>query len=111
MNWINLDSKAKLDEVKQISAEKRVLILKYSHNESVDYIVRTLLEREWNEGEMRTKTYLLDTAADSDLAKQIDSEFGMSDETPQVLILEKAKPVFLGLHGKVIYSEIKKFAN
>ena len=111
MNWINLDSKEKLDEVTEISQGKRVLILKYSHNESVDYIVRMLLEREWNEGEMRIKTFLLDTAANNNLAKQIDSEFGMSDETPQVLIIEKGKPAFIGLHGKVIYSEIKKFAN
>ncbi|MEO8514816.1 MAG: monothiol bacilliredoxin BrxC family protein [Ignavibacteria bacterium] len=111
MNWINLDSKEQLNEVKELSKGKRVLVMKYSPIHGVDHIVRTLLEREWNEGEMRIKTYLLDTDANMELAKHFDNEFGLTDETPQLLILENSKPVFDGLHGKVIYSEIRKFAN
>ena len=111
MNWINLESVEQLNEVKVLSNDKRVLIMKYSPSSPVDHVVMTLLEREWNEGEMRTKTYLLDTDKNVDLTKQIDSELGLTDETPQVLILENAKPVFDGLHGKIIFSEIRKFAN
>ena len=109
MNWINLDSTDKLNELKEISKDKKVLILKYSANSGVDYIVRSLLEREWNEGEMRMSTYLVD--ANNALAKQIESEFGLSNESPEVLILENSKPVFTAIHGKVIFSEIRKFAN
>ncbi len=111
MNWIKLDSKAVLDEIKELSKSKRVLVVKLIPTGGVDYIVRSLLEREWNEGEMRIKTYLLDASVSGDLAKAIDSEFGLSAETPQVMILENCKPVFIGLHGKVIFSEIRKFAN
>jgi bacillithiol system protein YtxJ len=111
MNWINLDSKEQLNEVKELSKHKKVLIMKYSPSSGVDHIVMTLLEREWNEGEMRMKTYLLDTDVKVDLTKEIDSELGLTDETPQVMILENSKPVFDGLHGKIIFSEIRKFAN
>lgn len=111
MNWINLDSKEQLNEVMELSKVKKVLIMKYSPSKGVDHIVMTLLEREWNEGEMRMKTYLLDTDVNVDLTKEIDSELNLTDETPQVLILENSKPVFDGLHGKIIYSEIRKYAN
>ena len=111
MNWINLDSKEQLNEVKELSKVKKVLIMKYSPSKGVDHIVMTLLEREWNEGEMRMKTYLLDTDVNVDLTKEIDSELGLTDETPQVLILENSKAVFDGLHGKIIFSEIRKYAN
>ena len=111
MNWINLESVEQLNEVKELSNEKRVLIMKYSPSSAVDHVVMTLLEREWNEGEMRTKTYLLDTDKNVELTKQIDIELGLTDETPHVLIVEKAKPVLDVLHVKSIFSEIRNLAN
>ncbi len=111
MNWIQIDSSEKINEIKELSGSQKVLILKYSPNCGISYIVRNLLEREWSEGEMRMKTYLLDVISNKDLSQKIESELGLVYESPQVLILEKSKPVFSASHGKVIYSEIKKFAN
>ncbi len=111
MNWINLDSIDKLNEVKELSRNKKVLILKYSVNCGVSYIVRSLLEREWNEGEMKMPTYILDVIGKKDISKQAAIDFGVEHESPQVLIIENTKPVFTGNHGKVIFSEIRKFAN
>lgn len=111
MNWIKLETKEQFNEIKALSKDKRVMLMKYSPSMGVDHVVMTLLEREWNEGEMRIKTFLLDTEKNNELTKQMDSEFNLTEETPQVLILENSKPVFDGLHGKVIFSEIRKFAN
>lgn len=111
MNWIKIDSIDKLNELKKFSIDKNILIFKYSPNCGVSYVVRNLLEREWNEGEMNMKTYLLDVISDKQISKLIESEFGIEHESPQVLILNKSKPVFSASHGKVIFSEIRKFAN
>ena len=111
MNWIKIDSIDKLNELKEFSIDNNILIFKYSPNCAVNYVVRNLLEREWNEGEMNMKTYLLDVISDKQISKLIESEFGIKHESPQVLILNKSKLLYSASHGKVLFSEIRKFAN
>lgn len=111
MNWINIDSSDKINEVKEISGSQKVMIFKYSPKCAINYIVRNLLEREWNGSEMLMKTYLVDVVSNKELSQKIEGEFGVSHESPQVLIIENSKPVFTASHGKILYSEIRKFAN
>ncbi len=111
MNWINLDSIDKINELKELSANQNVLVFKYSPKCVVNYIVRNLLEREWNEGEMNMKTYIVDVINYKDISKQIETDFDVNHESPQLLIIEKSKPVFTANHGRVLFSEIRKFAN
>jgi len=111
MNWINADSTEKLDEIKELSNTEKVLILKFSSGCGVNYVVKNLLEREWVEGEMRMKTYIVDVLASKVLSNKIADDYGVKHESPQVLIIENGKPVFTASHGKVLYSEIKKHRN
>ncbi|NOS85180.1 MAG: DUF2847 family protein, partial [Ignavibacteria bacterium] len=78
---------------------------------AINYVVRSLLEREWNEGEMQMKTYLVDVIANRELSDKIENEFGVTHETPQAIILQNSKPVSSASHGKVIFSELRKYAN
>ena len=111
MNWIKADSIEKIDEIKALSGSEKVLILKFSPKCSINYVVRFLLEREWNNGEMQMKTYLVDVLSNRELSDKIEKDFGVTHETPQAIILEKSKPVFSASHGKVIFSELRKYAN
>lgn len=111
MNWIKADSTEKIDEIRKLSGAEKVLILKYSAKCSINHVVRFLLEREWNEGEMQMKTYLVDVNANRELSDLIEKEFGVTHETPQAIILKDSKPVFTASHGKVIFSELRKYAN
>lgn len=111
MNWIKADSTKKIDEIKSLSGSEKVLILKFSPKCSISYVVRFLLEREWNEGEMQMKTYLVDVIANRELSDKIENEFGVTHETPQAIILQNSKPVFSASHGKVVFSELRKYAN
>lgn len=111
MNWIKLDSLEKLEEMKTASENEKVLVLKFSPKCAINYVVRNLLEREWAEGEMRMKTYLLDVVADKSLSEQMEKDYGIDHESPQALIIQNGKVVFHASHGRVIYSELRKFAN
>ena len=111
MNWININSAESISEILELSKIEKVMILKFSPKCAINYVVRNLLEREWHEGEMRMKTYMVDVVSNKALTEQIEKEFGVTHESPQALILEKEKPVFTASHGKVIYSELKKYAN
>ncbi len=111
MNWIKIESSDIIETIKQNSYNDRVLIFKYSPNCSVSYIVKMLLGREWAENEMKMKTYIADVIADKKLSQQLEEEFGIKHESPQVLIIENGKPVFNASHGAILYSEIRKYCN
>ncbi len=111
MNWIKADSADKLDEIIALSKNEKVLILKFSPKCSINYVVRFLLEREWNEGEMQMKTYIVDVLSNRELSDRMEKEFGVTHETPQAIILQNSQPVFTASHGKVIFSELRKYAN
>jgi bacillithiol system protein YtxJ len=111
MNWINADSTEKLDEIKELSNSEKVLILKFSTGCGVNYAVRNLLEREWTDGEMRMKTYIVDVLASKELSGKIANDYAVEHESPQVLIIKNGKPVFTASHGRVLYSEIRKHRN
>jgi len=111
MNWIKADSIEKMDEIKALSASEKVLILKFSQKCSINYVVRFLLEREWNDSVMQMKTYVVDVLSNRELSDKIEKEFGVTHETPQAIILRNSKPVFTASHGKIIFSELRKYAN
>jgi bacillithiol system protein YtxJ len=111
MNWISLDLPEKISEIKVISGNQRVLIFMFSPKDTVNYVVRFLLDREWNEDEMKMKTYVLDLAGTPELSNDIEKEFGVTTMAPQVLIIENGKAVFNASFGKILFSEIRKFSN
>jgi len=111
MNWININSAESISEILELSKIEKVMILKFSPKCAINYVVRNLLEREWHEGEMRMKTYMVDVVSNKALSEQIEKEFGVTHESPQALILQNGKPVFNASHGKVIFSELRKYAN
>lgn len=111
MNWINIDSAQIVSDIKELSDSEGVLILKFSPGCAINYVVRNLLEREWVEGEMRMKTYMVDVLAQKDISCKIAEDYGVEHESPQVLIIKKGKPLFTASHGKVLYSEIRDHRN
>jgi bacillithiol system protein YtxJ len=111
MNWIQLDSEEKISEIKSLSNEKRVMIFKFSPRFPISILMRGLLEREWSESEMEMKAYFLDTSEHPALSKKIESEFNISHQSPQVLIIEEGKCVFSAANGGVDFRKIREFSN
>jgi hypothetical protein len=107
MNWINIDSDNKVKEIKDLSQSERVLVFLYDRGRSVDYIIKLLFEREWDESAMRMKAYL----AGSDYFNKAADEFNAVVESPQILIIEKGNAVFSASNGKALVENIKQFAN
>jgi bacillithiol system protein YtxJ len=111
MNWIIIDSADKIYEAEDLSQSERVLIFKYSHSSGISYVMKMLLQREWHEGEMKMKTYLLNIADNPDLSNDISQRFKVEHETPQVIILEKGKCISNLINGKVLFANLREFAN
>lgn len=111
MNWIITDSADRVYEAADLSNTERVLIFKYSHKCVINYTLKKLLEREWNEGEMNMKTYLVNVIDNRDISNDITKKFGVEHQSPQILIIENGKSIASFSHGKVLFSNLKQFAN
>ena len=83
----------------------------FSPGNSVNYVVRFLLGREWNESEMNMKTYLADVDSNKSISAVIEKEFEINKESPQALIIDKGKVVFNVSYGRILFSELRKFSN
>jgi bacillithiol system protein YtxJ len=53
----------------------------------------------------------VDIVSNKDISAEVAKEFGVEHESPQVLIISGGKADYAASHGKIVYSELKKFAN
>ena len=111
MNWIPVDSEEKLDEIKKLSAEKRVLLFKFKPGLTLNTLVRMVLEREWNPNEMKMDVYILEVNEYPSLSEKSSADFNVPHNTPQALIIEKGKCIFSANHGKIDFRTLRGFAN
>jgi len=111
MNWIKLDSENNIEDIKNRSLDKRILIFKFSPRCAINILMRGLFEREWIEDEMEMKTYFLDIMEYPGLSKKIETEFNVIHQSPQILIIENKKCIYSASHGGVDYKKIRRYSN
>lgn len=107
MNWKKLTDSTQIEEIKELSNSKPVLIFKHSTRCSVSSTSLDRLLRNWKteDGE-KVIPYFLDLIAFRNLSAQIEDTFGVPHESPQVLIIRNGKAVYDNSHFGISYPEI-----
>jgi bacillithiol system protein YtxJ len=109
MNWIELNSEAKLAEAKAASKNGLVILFKHSTTCSISNAALNRLERNWKEEELEgTKAYYLDLLSHRNISREIADLFNVEHQSPQVLILQNEKSVYDRSHFDIDYSSIQK---
>lgn len=111
MNWKKIETNEDIQDIMRTSENENVLLFKYSSNCSINYVVKTLLEREWNENSMNMQTYMADVINNKQISTDIESIFGTKHESPQAIIISKGKPIFNVSHGMILFSTLLDYAN
>ncbi|MBC6368205.1 bacillithiol system redox-active protein YtxJ [Algoriphagus sp. AK58] len=107
MNWNKLTHSNQLEEIRSLSMEKPVLIFKHSTRCSISSMSLDRLLRNWKNGdEEKITPYYLDLIAYRSLSDQIEEEFGVPHESPQVLIVKNGIAVYDNSHFGISYPEI-----
>jgi bacillithiol system protein YtxJ len=108
MKWNELKSVNQIDQIREESKEKSVLIFKYSSRCSLSQMALDRLERNWNESEMPdVKSYFLDLISYREISNKIAREFDVEHESPQVLIIADGKSVYDQSHMGIVYGQIR----
>lgn len=107
MNWKKLTESTQIEEIKELSKTKPVLIFKHSTRCSVSSMSLDRLLRNWKteDGE-KVVPYFLDLIAFRGLSDQVEDVFGVPHESPQVLIIRDGKAVYDNSHFGITYPEI-----
>lgn len=107
MNWNKLSASTQIEEIKQLSMSKPVLIFKHSTRCSVSSMSLDRLLRNWKAtDEDRILPYFLDLIANRSLSNEIENEFGIPHESPQVIIIKNGMAVYDTSHYGISYNEI-----
>lgn len=88
LDWIPLQDNAHLDEIKRISADKRVLIFKHSTRCGISSMVLRKFEAAY-QPEEDTVLYFLDLINHRDISNNIAEQFQVQHESPQLLVIKK----------------------
>ena len=106
MNWIELKSNSQIKEIVEKSKAKPQVIFKHSTRCSISAMAKGRLERGLAPG--NADFYFLDLINYRNISNQVSSEFDVSHESPQILIIRNGECVYDESHGSITMDEIKE---
>ena len=105
INWNELTDLGQLSEIIEISNEKPVAIFKHSTRCSVSRMALKQFENEFNSSDKVTP-YFLDLIAHRDISNEIASRFGVTHQSPQLILIKEGKAVYNVSHSDIDAEEL-----
>lgn len=107
MQWNELSDLGQLDQIRQESSEKAILIFKHSTRCYTSRTVLDRLQRHWNAADMQTvKPYFLDLIRYQEISEQIANVYNVRHESPQVLVIRDDKSFYNESHFGIDYTSL-----
>ena len=106
INWIELTNLGQLDEIRTLSNEKPVAIFKHSTRCSVSRMALKQFENEFDSS-AKVSPYFLDLIAYRDVSNAIANQFGVTHQSPQLLLIKEGKSVYDVSHSDIDAGELK----
>lgn len=104
MNWIPLTSEAQLEEIKELSNTKPVVIFKHSTRCSISTMAKGRMDRaDQPEG---VDFYYLDLLAYRPVSNKIAEVFAVPHESPQLLLIKNAECTYEETHNGIDMDEL-----
>ena len=107
IKWNELTDLEQLNEIIAVSNEKPVAIFKHSTRCSVSRMALKQFENEFNSSDKVTP-YFLDLIAHRDISNEIASRFGVTHQSPQLILIKERKAVYNVSHSDIDAEELAK---
>ncbi|WP_035671765.1 bacillithiol system redox-active protein YtxJ [Flavobacterium sp. 83] len=107
INWNELTDLGQLSEIIEISNEKPVAIFKHSTRCSVSRMALKQFENEFNSSDKVTP-YFLDLIAHRDISNEIANRFGVTHQSPQLILIKDGKAIYNVSHSDIDAEELGK---
>ena len=104
MNWIELQTEAQLEEIRERSASRPQLIFKHSTRCSTSQWVKSRLER--SEQPAAIDFYFLDLIRYRPVSNKVADTFMIRHESPQVLLIRNGQCVYEESHMGITMDDV-----
>ena len=94
INWHPLNNEEQLLDLIAASEQEACLIFKHSTSCSISALAKARLERSWDFAPAQIMPYYLDLLSFRALSNQVAAQFGVSHESPQVLLIRNGHCVY-----------------
>ncbi|MGZ9736644.1 bacillithiol system redox-active protein YtxJ [Flavobacterium sp. GNP002] len=105
INWNELIDLGQLNDIIEISNQKPVAIFKHSTRCSVSRMALKQFENEFNSSDKVTP-YFLDLIAHRDISNEIANRFGVTHQSPQLILIKEGKAVYNVSHSDIDAEEL-----
>jgi bacillithiol system protein YtxJ len=107
INWNELTDLGQLNEILAASNEKPVAIFKHSTRCSVSRMALKQFENEFDSSDKVTP-YFLDLIAHRDISNEIANRFGVTHQSPQLILIKEGKATYTVSHSDIDAEELGK---
>jgi bacillithiol system protein YtxJ len=105
INWNALTDLGQLNDIISLSNEKPVAIFKHSTRCSVSRMALKQFENEFDLSDKVTP-YFLDLIAYRDISNEIASRFGVTHQSPQLILIKDGKAIYNVSHSDIDAEEL-----
>ena len=109
MIWTTLDSLNQVDVLKQQNGVS--IIFKHSTRCSISMMVKKRFELDWDKLPQSVPVYFLDLIKYRELSNKIASDFSVSHESPQLLLIKDGDCILDLSHSEVSVDEVMSVIN
>ena len=109
MDWIPLVSEHQLEAITKLSSRQDQLIFKHSSRCGISSMAKNRLER--GTAPANVQFHFLDLIKYRSISNKIETEFDVSHESPQVLLIRDGKCIYDESHSGISMEEIEQQVN
>lgn len=107
MNWNTINNELQLEEIKQKSFERPVLVFKHSTSCSISATSLSRIERAWDADKAKNiEPFYLDLLRFRNISNKIAKDFNVEHESPQVLLIQNGECTYDASHFEIRFDEI-----
>ncbi|MBK9257941.1 MAG: bacillithiol system redox-active protein YtxJ [Saprospiraceae bacterium] len=104
--WVKLETSDQLDDLNKLSDQKDVIIFKHSTTCSISHSAKLRLESGWDFDNLQP--YLLDLKTFRSLSDTISEIYGVTHESPQVLLIRNGTCIYDASHFDISPGELRE---
>lgn len=110
LDWSSLESMEDLDAAEQLSNEKTVVLFKHSTRCSISRFVLKQFENTYDIPADKMEIYFLDLIEYRPISGEIAERFGVTHQSPQMIVLKNGKAVYDSSHESIDARALEQFA-
>lgn len=107
-DWKTINHPGQLDQLREISHQKPVVIFKHSTRCGISAHAKYRLESEWNFSPDELDFYYLDLLAHRPVSNHIAESLKVTHQSPQIILLRQGNAVFNTSHHMISVEVLKK---